>query len=66
MDRSAFIPGTRTRDMDDLVVLNSSLNFESYEVVVLLVELILESLAELLDAILDKFGVSAECCHGVE
>ena len=53
-------------DMDDLVVLDASLNFESYGVVVLLIELILESLAELLDAILDKFGVSAECCHGVE
>ena len=45
--------------MDNLVVLDASLNFESYGVVVLLVELILESLAELLDAILDKFGVSA-------
>ena len=52
--------------MDDLVVFNPALNFESYGVVVLLVELILESLAELLNAILDKFGVSAECCHGVE
>jgi hypothetical protein len=52
--------------MDDLVVLNSSLNFVTNGVVVLFIELILESLAELLDAILDKFGVSAECCHGVE
>jgi hypothetical protein len=59
MDRSAFIPGTRTIDMDDLVVLNPALNFESYGVVVLFVELILESLAELLNAILDKLGVSA-------
>ena len=66
MDVPAFILGTRTMDMDDLVVLDASLNFESYGVVVLLVELILESLAELLDAILDKFGASAECCHGVE
>jgi len=45
--------------MDDLVVLNPALNFESYGVVVLFVKLILESLAELLDAILNKFGVSA-------
>ena len=52
--------------MDDLVVLNSAFNFVSYGVVVLFVELILESLAELLDAILDKLSVSAECCHGVE
>ena len=52
--------------MDDLVVLNPALNFVTNGVVVLFVELILESLAELLDAILDKFGVSAECCHGVE
>jgi hypothetical protein len=52
--------------MDDLVVLDTSLNFVSYGVVVLFVELILESLAKLLNAILDKFGVSAECCHGVE
>jgi hypothetical protein len=59
MDVPAFILGTRTMDMDDLVVLNPALNFESYGVVVLLIELILESLAELLDAILDKFGVSA-------
>jgi len=52
--------------MDDLVVLDASLNFESYGVVVLFVELILESLTELLNTILDKFGVSAECCHCVE
>ena len=52
--------------MNDLVVLNPTLNFVSYGAVVLFVELILESLAELFDAILDKFGVSAECCHGVE
>jgi hypothetical protein len=52
--------------MDDLVVFNPALNFESYGVVVLLVELILESLTELLNTILDKFGVSAECCHGVD
>jgi hypothetical protein len=45
--------------MDDLVVLDTSLNFVTDGVVVLFVELILESLAELLDAILDKFGVSA-------
>ena len=52
--------------MDDLVVLNPALNFESYGVVVLFIELILESLAKLLDAILDKFGINVECCHGVE
>jgi DNA-directed RNA polymerase subunit N (RpoN/RPB10) len=52
--------------MDDLVVFNPALNFESYGFVVLFVELLLESLAELLNAILDKLGVSAECCHGVE
>jgi hypothetical protein len=26
----------------------------------------LERIAEFLDAIFDEFGVSAECCHGVE
>jgi hypothetical protein len=52
--------------MDDLVVLDSALNFVTDGVVVLFVKLILESLAELLDASLDKLGVSAECCHGVE
>jgi len=51
--------------MDDLVVLNTALNFESYGTVVLFVELILEGIAEFLDTIFDKFGVSAECCHGV-
>lgn len=66
MDRSAFIPGTRTTDMDDLVVFNPALNFVTNGVVVLFVELILESIAELLDAILDELGVNAECCHGVE
>ncbi len=66
MDRSAFIPGTRTRDMDDLVVLNSALNFVSYGAVVLFVELLLERIAEFLDTIFDELGVSAECCHGVE
>ena len=60
------MPGTRARDMDDLVVLNTALNFESYGTVVLFVELILEGIAEFLDTIFDKFGVSAECCHGVE
>ena len=59
------MPGTRARDMDDLVVLNTALNFESYGTVVLFVELILEGIAEFLDTIFDKFGVSAECCHGV-
>jgi hypothetical protein len=53
-------------DMDDLVVFNPALNFESYGVVVLLVELILESLTELLDALFNELSVSAECCHGVE
>jgi hypothetical protein len=45
--------------MDDLVVLDPALNFVTDGVVVLFVELILESLAKLLDAILDKFGVRA-------
>jgi hypothetical protein len=45
--------GTRARNMDYLVVLNASLNFVSYRAVVLFVELLLESFAELLDAILD-------------
>jgi len=45
--------------MDDLVVLDPALNFVTDGVVVLFVELILESLAKLLDAILDKFDVSA-------
>lgn len=45
--------------MDDLVVLNPALNFESYGVVVLLVELILESLAEFLDTLFDQLSVSA-------
>jgi len=66
MDRSAFIPGTRARDMDDLVVLNAALNFKSYEAVVLFVELLSERIAKFLDTIFDEFGVSAECCHGVE
>ena len=52
--------------MDDLVVLNPALNFVSYGIVVLFVELIYERFTELLDTIFDKFGVSAECCHGVE
>jgi hypothetical protein len=52
--------------MDDLVVLNAALNFESCWAVVLFVELLLERIAEFLDTIFDKFGVSAECCHGVE
>ena len=52
--------------MDDLVVLNPALNFVTDGVVVLFVELILESLAELLDAIFDELSVSAECCHDVE
>jgi hypothetical protein len=52
--------------VDDLVVLNPALNFVRDRAVVLFVKLILESIAELLDAILDKFGVSAECRHGVE
>ena len=59
------MPGTRARDMDDLVVLNAPLNFVSCGSVVLFVELLLESIAEFLDTIFDKFGVSAECCHGV-
>ena len=45
--------------MDDLVVLNPALNFESYEVVVLFIELILESLAEFLDTLFDQLSVSA-------
>jgi hypothetical protein len=60
------MPGTRARDMDDLVVLNAALNFESYGAVVLLVELLLERIAEFLDTIFNELGVSAECCHGVE
>jgi hypothetical protein len=47
--------------MDDLVVFNAPLNFESYRAVVLFVELVLERIAEFLDTIFDKFGVSAEC-----
>ena len=57
--------GTRASNMDDLVVLNAPLNFESYRAVVLFVELLLERITEFLDTIFDKFGVSAECCHGV-
>ncbi len=45
--------------MDDLVVLNAALNFVRNRAVVLFVKLILESIAELLDAILDELGVSA-------
>jgi len=52
--------------MDDLVVLNPALYFESYGAVVLFIELLLERIAEFLNTIFDKFGVSAECCHGVE
>jgi len=52
--------------VDDLVVLNAALNFVRDRAVVLFVKLILESIAELLDAILDELGVNAECCHGVE
>ena len=47
--------------MDDLVVLNPALNFVSYGAVVLFVELLLERIAEFLDAILNELGVSAEC-----
>lgn len=66
MDRPAFMPSTRVSDMDDLVVLDAALNFISYGSVVLFVELLLERITEFLDTIFDKFGVSAECCHGVE
>jgi hypothetical protein len=52
--------------MDDLVVLNTALNFVSYGAVVLFVELLLERIAEFLDTVFDQLGVSAECCHGVE
>jgi hypothetical protein len=52
--------------VDDLVVLNAALNFVRNRAVVLFVKLILESIAELLDAILDELGVSVKCCHGVE
>jgi hypothetical protein len=45
--------------MDDLVVLDASLNFVRDGAVVLFVELIFESFAKLLNALLDKFGVSA-------
>ena len=47
--------------MNDLVVLNAPLNFVSCEVVVLFIELVLERIAELLNAILDELGVNAEC-----
>ena len=47
--------------MDDLVVLDATLYFESYGAVVLCVELLLERIAEFLDTIFDKLGVSAEC-----
>ena len=47
--------------MDDLVVFNAPLNFESYGAVVLFVELVLERITEFLDTIFDEFGVSAEC-----
>jgi len=60
------MPSTRVSDMDDLVVLDAALNFISYGSVVLFVELLLERITEFLDTIFDKFGVSAECCHGVE
>jgi hypothetical protein len=66
MDRPAFIPGTRAINKDDLVVFNPTLNFKSYGTVVQFVELILESIAELLNTILDQLGASAECCHSVE
>jgi len=66
VDRPAFIPGARARNVDDLVVLNAALNFESYGAVVLFVELLLERIAEFLDTIFDELGVSAECCHVVE
>jgi hypothetical protein len=59
MDVPAFILGTRTTDMDDLVVLDASLNFESYGVVVLLIELLYERVAEFLDALFDQLSVSA-------
>ena len=52
--------------MDDLVVLNPALYFESYGAVVLFIELLLERIAEFLNTIFDEFGVSTECCHGVE
>jgi hypothetical protein len=47
--------------MDDLVVLNPTFNFEIHGAVVLFVELLLERIAEFLDAILNELGVSAEC-----
>jgi len=52
--------------MDDLVVLNPALNFVTNGVVVLLVELLYERVAELLDALFNELSVSAECCHVVE
>jgi hypothetical protein len=61
MDRSAFIPGTRARDMDDLVVLDATLYFESCDVVVLFVVLLFERIAEFLDTVFDELGISAEC-----
>jgi len=48
-------------NMDDLIVLDATLYFESCDVVVLFVVLILESLAQFLDAIFDELGISAEC-----
>ena len=55
------MPGTRARDVNDLVVLNPALYFESYGAVVLFVELLLERIAEFLDTIFDELGISAEC-----
>ena len=46
-------------DMDDLVVLDASLNFESYGVVVLFIELLYERVAEFLDTLFDQLSVSA-------
>ncbi len=47
--------------MDDLVVLNPAFNFEIHGAVVLFVKLLLERIAEFLDAIFDELGISAEC-----